>query len=306
MTQVNTRAAHAAATARMGDISRQLESVQGQISRGRRITDPADDPVAFARAAVLRRAQSADAATQRGIDAANRRLTATDTALESSGHLVQRARELALQAANATQSPADRATIASELHELEATLRTLAESHDSDGQRLFAGAAGNGPAYATDQTGVTAWQGSGGAPAVTIGTSKVAGGSEGPQVFGVTDPVTGTRDAFAAFTALRAALVEPDPALRAAGIDRGIGDFDGQVDRIAAARGSLGARLARLETEDDRIAKGRLAADGDLSKLEDLDMAAAIARLQRLVTVMQAAQASFSRVTSLSLWDQLR
>jgi hypothetical protein len=35
-------------------------------------------------------------------------------------------------------------------------------------------------------------------------------------------------------------------------------------------------------------------------------MPEAIARMQRLLTVLEAAQASFVRISSLSLWDQLR
>lgn len=306
MTQVNTRASHGAAVARLSELNRQLDSVQGQISRGRRIDAPADDPVAFARAAVLRREQAASTATQRGIDAATRRLTATETTLESVGNLVQRARELALQANNATQSAADRQTIANELRELEAQLRTLADTRDSDGQRLFGGAIGNQPAYGVDGNGVTIWQGGGRAPSVNIGTSRVAGGSEGPDVFGVTDTLAGTRDLFAALTALQAALVEPDAALRAAAIGTGIADLDGQVSGIADALGTVGARLGRLDSETDRLERARLATETDLSKLESLDMPEAIARLQRLLTILEAAQASFSRINSLSLWDQLR
>ena len=306
MTQVNTRAAHQAATARMGDISRQLDSVQAQISRAKRIDSPADDPVAFARAAVLHREQAAVAATQRGIDAANRRLTATDTALASVGELVQRGRELALAGNTATLSASDRLTIATEVHELEEQLRTLADSRDSDGQRLFGGAISDRPAYGVDADGVTRWQGGGRAPALTIGNGSVASGSEGPDVFGVTDAIAGTRDLFAAFTALRAALTEPDADLRSAAMAVGIGDFDTHVTRLANARGTLGSRLDRLDSESDRIAKAKLATEGDLSKLESLDMPEAIARLQRLITVMEAAQASFVKITSLSLWDHLR
>lgn len=306
MTQVNTRAAHASAVARMGDLSRQLDDTQGQIATARRVNAPADDPVAYARAAVLRRENAANAVTGRAIDAANRRLSATDTALESVGNSVQRARELALQANNASLSAADRATIGAELGEIEAQLRTLAEARDSDGQRLFGGAIADRPAYGIDADGVTVWQGGGRAPAVTIGSSSVAGGSEGPDVFGVTDTLAETRDVFAALATLRLALAEPDAELRAAGIETGIADLDGQVGRLADARGILGARLGRLSSETDRLTRADLAIRSDLSTLEDLDMPAAIARLQRLLTVLEAAQASFSRVTGLSLWDQLR
>jgi flagellar hook-associated protein 3 FlgL len=306
MSQVNTRAAHTAAVARLSDLNRQLESVQGQISRGRRIDAPADDPVAFARAAVLRREQAAGTATQRAIDAAMRRLSATETTLTSVANLVQRARELALQGSNGTQSAADRQTIANELSELDAELRSLADARDSDGQRLFGGAIAGQPAYGIDANGVTVWQGGGRAPAVAVGASLVAGGSEGPDVFGVTDVAAGTRDLFAAFSALQAALVEPDPALRATGIATGITDLDGHVSGIANALGTIGARSGRLASETERQERVRLATETDLSKLESLDMPEAIARLQRLLTVLEAAQASFSRIASLSLWDQLR
>ena len=303
---INTRAAHSAATARMSDLSRQLDTVQAQISRAKRIDTPADDPVGFARAAMLHREQAGIAATQRSIDAANRRLTATATALESIAELVQRGRELALAGSNGTLSSADRTTIATELAELEAQFRTLADSRGSDGERLFGGALANGPAYATDASGVTMWQGGGRAPAVTIGNSSVASGIEGPDAFGTTDLVAGTRDLFASFTALRAALIEPDAALRTAGIDTGITDFDSHITRLADASGSVGARLGRLDAESDLLAKAKFMAQSGLSKLEDLDMPEAIARLQRLITVMEAAQASFVRISSLSLWDQLR
>ena len=203
-------------------------------------------------------------------------------------------------------SSADRATVAGELTQLEAQLRTLADNRDSNGERLFGGAIGNRAAYGIDANGVTVWQGGGRAPAVTIGGSSVATGSEGPDVFGVTDAVAQTRDLFAAFTALRAALAQPDAELRTAGIETGIGDFDTHITRLADARGSLGARLGRLDSESERLAKAKLATESDLSKLESLDMPEAIARLQRLITVMEAAQASFVRITNLSLWDQLR
>jgi flagellar hook-associated protein 3 FlgL len=306
MTSINSRAGQIAAVGRLGELSRQLDAVQGQIARARRIDRPADDPVGFARAAVLRREQAAAAATQRGIDAGNRRLNATDTALESLGNLVQRARELALQGANGTQSSSDRATIALEIRELAGQARALAETTDSDGQRLFGGAIAHGPAYAPGADGSLVWQGGGNAPAVGIGNSSVASGSNGPSVLGITDPVAATRDLFATLTSLDTALATPDAALRQAGIDTAIGDLDGHIDRIANARGTVGARLSRLESESERLAKARLATESDLSKLESLDMPEAIARMQRLLTVLEAAQASFVRISSLSLWDQLR
>lgn len=253
MNGVNTRAAHGSAVARMTDLSRQLDMTQAQIATARRISVSADDPIAFARAAVLRREQAAALVTQRAIDAGSRRLTASDTALESLGGLVQRAAELALQGANGTLSADDRAAIALEIGELAAQARGLAETRDSDGQRLFGGAIASIPAYGP------AWQGGGSAPAVSLDGSSVTSGINAPDIFGVTDTIADTRDLFASLTALQTALAEPDPALRATGLTTAIADIAYHDSRIANVRGGLGARLARLDSETARLEKSKLA-----------------------------------------------
>lgn len=306
MTQVNTRAAHEAAVARMSSLSRTIDTLQGQIATGKRVTAPADDPVAFTRAAVLRRADTAAGATQRGLDAASRRLNATDIALEGVGNLVQRARELALQGSNGTLSAGDRAVLATEVGELFEQFAGLADARGSDGERLFGGAAAQRPAYALDADGVMIWQGAGDAPGVLVGGSRIDAGIEGPEAFGRTDAATGREDLFATLTNLQAALREPDATLRTTAMANSLTQIDSHIDRLATARATAGARMARIDTEFERIAKASLATQSDLSKLESLDMAEGIARLQRLITVLQAAQGSFVATGNLSLWDQLR
>lgn len=314
MTAINTRAAHAAAVTRLTNLNRAADQAQEQISTGKRLTVPADDPVAFTRAAVVRRSDTAAAATGRGIDAASRRLTATDTALAGMVDIVQRARELALQGSNATLSATDRGLLATEVSELLAAATSLAETRGSDGERLFAGAAA-GPAYARDAQGVLQWQGAGRAPAVMIEGSSIAGGIEGPDAFGTTTTTTtGTppvttitsRDLFATLSGLASALTEADGKKRTTAMTTALDDIDAQLTRQSTARATAGARLARLDSETERIARASLAAQTDLTRLESLDLTEGIARLQRLLTVVKAAQASFVQTSNLSLWDQLR
>ena len=209
MTQVNTRAAHTASVSRMSSLSAEIDKLQGQIAVGKRILKADDDPVAFTRAAVLRRAEVASDATRRAIDGAARRLTATDNALEGISNIVLRARELALQGSNGTLNADDRALLATEVSELAEQFAGLADARGSDGERLFGGAAA-GPAYGLDANGIMVWQGAGKAPAVDVGGARIIGGIEGPDAFGTTDPVTGSRDLFATLTALGAALAEPE------------------------------------------------------------------------------------------------
>ncbi|WP_274603629.1 flagellin, partial [Polymorphobacter multimanifer] len=107
-------------------------------------------------------------------------------------------------------------------------------------------------------------------------------------------------------TGLAAALDEPDPTLRAFFNDTATTEMEAHTTRLADAQASLGVRGARLEAEQTRLQSQSLATASDLSRLEDTDMASAIAELQRLLTVLEAAQASFARTASQSLWDQLR
>lgn len=306
MTQINTRAHHTAAVQRMTDLSARVDTLQAQITTTKRVNTPADDPVAFTRAAVLRRADIAGAAMTRGIDAATRRLSATDVALESITGLVQRAKELALIGSNGTLAPADRATIATEVAELAKQFAGLADSRGSDGERLFGGAAAAVPAYVLDAAGVMVWAGAGMAPSLDIGGARLATGIEGPEAFGRNDATSGAQDLFATFASLAAALTEPDAALREPALAATLGQIDGHVDRLADTRASAGARLARLDAETERLARTSLATKADLSKLEDLDMGEAISRMQRLITVLQATQGAFVKTSNLSLWDLLR
>ena len=308
---INTRAAHGSRVSRMASLSARVDALQAQIATSRRVSTPADDPIAFARAAVLRRTQAADAATQRSIEAASARLRSTDITLSSITSLVQRATELALAGSNATMSEADRAVLALEVTELADSFAGLAESRTADGDRLFGGAKSPGPAYAPDADGVMQWQGNGTPPPIEAGGSLVPTGLTGPQAFGKTMPpgpahADGTSDLFASFAGLATALTEPDPAHRAEALARRLTEFQGHTNRLADVQAIIGARAARLEAESERLETQKLARTADLSRLEDLDMVDAIATLQRLLTVLEAAQASFARTSTSSLWDELR
>ena len=292
MTAVNTSARHAARVDGLTRLQAEVDRVQQQVATTKKLSQPADDPVGFARATGLKRADSGAEVLKRAMDAGARRLTATDTALESIGNIVQRARELALQGNNATLGEGDRRILAAEVAEL--------------AERLFGGARAEVPAYAADAAGVVRWQGQGQAPKLAIGDALLPTGVEGPDAFGVTDAANGAEDLFATLTSLGTALTDADPPRRAATLANSITAIDGHVDRLAETRATVGARLARLDSEAYRLDRLTLAGKGDLSKLEDLDMVEGIARLQRLTTVLQAAQGSFVKVANLSLWDLLR
>ncbi|MGL4543506.1 MAG: hypothetical protein ACRCUI_13435 [Polymorphobacter sp.] len=305
--QINTRASYLAATDRMSALSADLDQAQAQVATGKRIIAPDDDPIGAARVTQLHRALTADAATQRAVDSAGSRLAATDNALDGAGTLLARAKEIVLLGSNATLNAADRATLAGDVRNLADQLLGFANRTDSDGSSLFGGARRSGAAYAFDPaTGLTSWLGAGSAPALALDNNLVATGVEGPSAFAGLAGATGTTDAFALLAGLQAALLEPVAALRNAALAATATGLDAGIGRIADTRAQVGARLARLDSETARINASNLQLTKDLASAEGINMATAIARLQRLTSVLSATQASFVRVQSLNLWDALR
>lgn len=314
---LSARVGHDAAVRQLKAISEQLSEVQTQISTGKRLQTPGDDPIAFARTATLRRASAGADVQRQAMDAASARLSASEVALAGIADLAARAKELALAGRNGTLNAADRKAMAQEVRELLASARGLAEARGADGEALFAGA-GTPPAYVDDPAGLAAWAGLGAPPAVATIGRRIPAGITGPEAFGVTapepapptDPETPPpprmRNVFDSLAHLADSLEETRPAFFAAGMDEAIGALDDHIGRLAGAQALLGARAARLEAEGNRLDTTQLAVKTSLSKLEDTDMTEAIARLDRLSTVLQAAQASFARVSKLSLWDNIR
>src|SRR5690242_1147073 len=105
-----------------------LVDAQGQVSSGKRILRPSDDPIGAARALTLHgRISEADRYLE-AISGGTRELDLGASALQSSGELISQAKSLALQALSGTTSPEDRQLLATELREIKAQLLDLANT----------------------------------------------------------------------------------------------------------------------------------------------------------------------------------
>ena len=91
-----------------------LDQTQRQISSGRRILKPSDDPIAASRAIELRESISRLSQFDRNANIGTNRLAQEESVLTSVNDVLQRVRELSLQANNATQSNESRGQIAVE------------------------------------------------------------------------------------------------------------------------------------------------------------------------------------------------
>lgn len=132
-----------------------LLDLQQQVSTGRRIVNPSDDPVAAARALEL--TQASDVVTQfsRNRDNAQSSLSLQETQLAGVGDLITRVRELATEGGNGSLTQENRKALTEELRARYQELMGYANARDGNGKYLFSGFMGDTRPFAgAVETGV--------------------------------------------------------------------------------------------------------------------------------------------------------
>lgn len=137
--RISTHQTQQVAIDAMMEQQKKLSTVQHQVATGRRIARPSDDPVAAARILNLRDTLSTAEQHQDNILAARTRLTMEESVLGNVTSILQRVRELTVQANNDSLTPQDRGFVAEEIDQLNQELFNLANSTDSTGEFLFSG-----------------------------------------------------------------------------------------------------------------------------------------------------------------------
>ena len=143
-----------------------LQTSHDQLVSGKRVTRASDDPT---QAASAERAMARDArleARERALEASRQTMVQAESALGSSVDLMQRVRELVVQAGNAATGDANRQAIAAEIKGLREQLLGLSNQQDSAGAYLFGGLGGGGVPF-TDSANAVAFNGAGGTLAAT-------------------------------------------------------------------------------------------------------------------------------------------
>lgn len=144
---------------RLQELNTNLNSTQQQISTGKRVNKPSDDPVAAARILKLDQELARVETYQRNVSLADNRLKQEENALSGSVDIVQRIRELTVQAGNGSLSANDRLSISSELKERLGQLANVANTRDASGEYIFSGFQGGTQAFKQDPSGGWVYQG---------------------------------------------------------------------------------------------------------------------------------------------------
>ena len=160
-----------------------LNQTEQQLASGRKVLTPSDDPVAAVQILDITEDLELVDQYQRNGNLAEGQLAQEETVLGEVGNVIQRVRELVLQANNASQSPETRSSIATEVQARIEELEALANTRDSSGEYIFAGFQADSMPF-TRQGNVVSYAGDDGQRFVQLGSStQVAVRDSGSDVF---------------------------------------------------------------------------------------------------------------------------
>ncbi|GGK23924.1 flagellar hook-associated protein FlgL [Caldalkalibacillus thermarum] len=274
-----------------------LEKVQWQLSTGRKISKPSDDPVGLNYALRYRSELAANQQYQRNLDSALSWLENADTMVGQVVNVIQRARELTVQGSTGSNSAQSLQAIAAEIDQLIEQLREIANSR-FNGKYIFNGQRTDQPPYPDDDfaaaqfdTGKIEFEVGRG---VTIAVNQHAG-----EIFG---EGTETDNLFIVLGQIRDALRDNDPEAAEALL----GQLDSRMDKVLEKWADIGARYNRLELMDNRLKDNTLNFTNLLSKTEDADLAEVIINLRTEENIYRSSLAAGARIIQPSLIDFLR
>ena len=294
---------------------RGLQDSQQQLTSGKRVAKPSDDPVAAARAERSLAAMTRADAHQRALEASRTVTQQTESALGDAAELMQRARETVMAAGNPTYTDGERSMLVESLRGLRGQLLSVANRGDGAGAYLFGGQGSSAPPFVEAND-----------PGSPSGRRVVYQGSAGDTLVASSESLATTLDGDNAWLQAPAAVAGDPPLsvfdvldrtiteLSAPGVTdpqvattvrASLRDIDAFNNHLLGVRARSGEALNRMDTLEMRIADNKLAAQTERSAAEDLDMVQAISDFQNRQTGYDAALKAYSLVQRMSLFNYI-
>ena len=263
----NTGALMAAASA--SSVNKDMETSMERLSTGKRINSASDDAAGVA---IASRLTSEIRGTNQAIRNAQDGQALIDTAEGSHSeveNILQRMRELAVQAASDTNDTADRTNLQVEFDALVEEIDRIAEVTTWAGQQLLNGSGGTSGSF-------TFQIGSGTSSSDTITVAITALGSSGSIVTAGSGLSLST----------------------SSGATTAIDAIDASIANLNAQRAELGAASNRLDNTVSNLTNVAINLEGGRGRIEDADFAAESTSLARSQILQQASTAMLAQANS--------
>ncbi len=310
-------------------ITTTLQDLRNQGATGRKLNNPSDDPSSI-RPVLTARTQIRH--TERYLETMGvtlDKMQATDGHLEHIENIMQRAKEIAINAVNSSLSESDLATLADEVNHLREELLDVGNAM-IDGKYIFAGFAETTRPFVAndlydpalyDPTDRATWpylyQGDNNPTELEItpneylqanltGNNLFLGISDANWEGGALESDPGRVDLFSVLTrleeAIRAGNVD-DPAGPGGGIQATIEQLEMGAEQERRLRSRLGNRATRVEAAIGHQETVLVDLQQILSRYQDADVIATFNAIVQQETAFQAALNVTARVSSISILD---
>jgi flagellar hook-associated protein 3 FlgL len=307
--RISTATAFDSTVANLQRRQQSLSEAQVQLTSGKRVLRPSDDPAA---AAEVERALAAATRTegqQRALNSARTSMALSESALGEAGNIMQQARELMVSGGNGSYTDAERKTVADNLRGLRNDLLAVANRGDGSGRYLFGGQGSDGQPMLDAPGGVTYSGTSGGMQAATGEAMPLS--LDGRAVWLQAPDPANPGATISVFDALDKAINDLGTAGRtpqqvAATVSAGLAGIDASMANLSSWRSAAGEALNRADNIGDRLSQAKLDAQSQRSDAEDLDMVAAVSDVQAKQTGYDAALKTYSMVQRMSLFDYIK
>ncbi|MGD8106478.1 flagellar hook-associated protein FlgL [Pantoea sp. FN0302] len=293
-----------------------------QLSTGKRVINPSDDPLAAAQAVVLSQAQAENKQYKLARDFATQSVSLETSVLDDATAAVQSAQSLVILAGNGALSDDDRESYATQLEGVRAQLLNLANSTDGNGRYIFAGYNSGSAPFTEDASGSIVYNGGTDAITQKVDASRTMTTSHtGAQVFmsitsnAVKEPdgSQGESNIFAtldtAINALKQPIQNTDDATRAVAkeaLDKTMRGLGNSLNNILKVQSELGTQLSELEKLDSLGDDRSTLQEVRMSALVNVDYTSAISKYTMQQQALQASYKTFSDMSQMSLFQMNR
>ena len=265
MTVINTNTGSLYAQQAMTQNARGLSTVMQQLSTGKRINNAVDDVAGMAISTRLtsqiRGLNQAVRNTNDGISL----IQTAEGATEQVTNMLQRMRELAVQASNDTNNNNDRSYLNLEFQSLTSQIGSIASYTQWNGSNVLDGSGGASGVF-NFQVGANSGQ------TISISLASMATTSSGVLSNISGQSITTTGSSGSALSAIITAL-----------------------DTVSLQRSNMGAVISRLQFTSDNLANVSAKAQESRSRIEDTDYSQATTELAKRNIIQQAAQAMLAQ-----------
>ncbi|MEM5016191.1 flagellar hook-associated protein FlgL [Metabacillus indicus] len=271
-----------------------MGTYQDQLATGKKISRPSEDPVVAMKGMHYRTNLTEVEQYQRNISEAYQWMENSEAGIEQGTQVLQRVRELVVQASNGTNSPEDLKAIGAEIKQLKEDLVGSANTQVA-GNYIFNGTETKKAPVTLNADGT-----------VTVLVDKSPFEVEVSKGVSLKANINSdnvfSEDLFAVVGSIEKALNSGDGS----GLDGLLSDLDGKMDAMTAERAELGARYNRLELIEDRVMKQEVVSTRILSENEDADLEKVIMSLTAQESLHRAALSVGARIMQPTLMEFLR